>query len=345
LEAAWSIYNQLALLGPELSILDAMFMQHFVYELGTESAEYLDMTSGGVFVHCTVEEGKLILDRILSVTPLDDLQLKAPRISEDAPIITYLDTSDISTLTTKEELLQLTALRIGLENEIEGPTPFPSSIKEDCFDDDIGNSSKAPVCDLKRLKFDPIGQDLEEFMASKENLLELSAIISKNWSTVVEEDNNYIRIYPDSKTIRCCLQGFLFQTVGYDPGVGLNILLLDEASGIDMHPLISSTKILQWQLGQNLQCKGVVPTTKRIEGSKMCLEYHMFHHPDLTFILVGVPLCALLRRTNNGECLKMAVGCQEFSTSFAHAINHAAEDELEEDGKDSGRGVITTMSR
>jgi hypothetical protein len=50
-----------------------MFMQHFVHGLGTESAEYLDMTSIGVFVHCTVEEEKLILDRILSVTPLEDL--------------------------------------------------------------------------------------------------------------------------------------------------------------------------------------------------------------------------------------------------------------------------------
>jgi hypothetical protein len=59
LGAAWSRYNQL--------------MQHFVYGLGTESTKYLDMTCGGVFVHCTVEEGKLILDRILSVTPLEDL--------------------------------------------------------------------------------------------------------------------------------------------------------------------------------------------------------------------------------------------------------------------------------
>jgi hypothetical protein len=81
LEAAWPRYNQLALLGPELSIPDSMFMQYFVHGLATESAEYLDMTSGGVFVHCTVEEGKSILDRILSVTPLEDLQIKAPLIS------------------------------------------------------------------------------------------------------------------------------------------------------------------------------------------------------------------------------------------------------------------------
>jgi hypothetical protein len=32
---AWSRYNQLALLGPELSILDAMFMQYFLHGLGT----------------------------------------------------------------------------------------------------------------------------------------------------------------------------------------------------------------------------------------------------------------------------------------------------------------------
>jgi hypothetical protein len=63
----------------------------------------------------------------------------------------------------------------------------------------------------------------------------------------------------------------------------------------------------------------------------MCLEYHIFHHPGLTFILVGVPLRALHRGTDNGECLKMEMGCQEFSTSFARAVNHVAEDELEED--------------
>jgi hypothetical protein len=54
------------------------------------------------------------------------------------------------------------------------------SIEEDCFDNDIGNSSKAPAGDLKGLKFEPAGQDLEEFMASKENILELSTIISRN---------------------------------------------------------------------------------------------------------------------------------------------------------------------
>jgi hypothetical protein len=113
------------------------------------------MTSGGVFVHCMVEEGRWILDRILLVTPLEDLQIKAPLNFEDEPIITYPDTSDISVSPAKEELLQLTAPGIGSKYEIEEPTLFPLSIEEDCFDDDIGNSSKAPACDLKGLKFEP----------------------------------------------------------------------------------------------------------------------------------------------------------------------------------------------
>jgi hypothetical protein len=157
-----------------------------------------------------VEEGKSILDRILSVTPLEDLQIKAPLISEDELIITYPDTSDISALPAREELLQLTAPRIGSENKIEHLTPFPLSIEEDSFDNDIGNSSKAPACDLKGLKFEPARQNLENFMASKENLLELSAIISRNWSIAIEEDDGYIRISPDSIIVCYCLQGFLF---------------------------------------------------------------------------------------------------------------------------------------
>jgi hypothetical protein len=246
------------------------------------------MAFGEVFVHCTVEEGKLILDRILSFTLLEDMQIKALLNSEDELIITYLNTSDILALPARKELLQLIAPGIGLENEIEDPTPFPLSIEEDCIDDNIRNPSKAPAYDLKGLKFEPAGQDLEEFMASK-------------------EDDSYIQIYHDSKTICCCLQDFSFQTVFYDPRVGLNILLLDEASDIDMQPLMPSTKILQWQPEQNLQCKSVIPVITTIEGSKMCLEYHIFHHPSPTFILVGVPLHALLRETDNGEYLKMAL--------------------------------------
>jgi hypothetical protein len=66
------------------------------------------------------------------------------------------------------------------------------SIEEDCFDNDIRDLSKAPACDIKGLKFELVGQDLDEFLAFKENLLELSTIINRNWYTSIEEDGSYI---------------------------------------------------------------------------------------------------------------------------------------------------------
>jgi hypothetical protein len=71
------------------------------------------MTYGRVFDHCIVEEGRSILDRILLITPLEDLQIKAPLISEDEPIITYPNNSYILASLAKEELLQLTTPGIG----------------------------------------------------------------------------------------------------------------------------------------------------------------------------------------------------------------------------------------
>jgi hypothetical protein len=128
------------------------------------------MTYGGVLVHCTVEEGKLILDIILLVTPLEDLQLKAPHISEEEPIITYPNASKVSTSPTRE-LIQLIAPMISSNKEEDDPTPFPLSIEEDCFEYDIGNLSKAPTYNKKGLFFESAEQDREEFMVSQENLL------------------------------------------------------------------------------------------------------------------------------------------------------------------------------
>jgi hypothetical protein len=109
-----------------------------------------------------------------------------------------------------------------------------------------------PHCNIKGLNVEPAEQNLEEFTVAQENLLNLSAIIRRDWTEVVKEDNNYIKVYPKPRFICCCLQGFMFQRACYDPKVEVNLLLLDGASGIYMQPLIPSMKFLQWQLGLNL---------------------------------------------------------------------------------------------
>ena len=54
--------------SPNLSIPDHVLLQHFYIKLDTESAFYLDVTSGGSFTHKTPCEGWKILDRITENT-------------------------------------------------------------------------------------------------------------------------------------------------------------------------------------------------------------------------------------------------------------------------------------
>ena len=54
--------------GPNLSIPDHVLLQHFYIRLDTESAFYLDVTSGGSFAHKTPSEGRKILDHITENT-------------------------------------------------------------------------------------------------------------------------------------------------------------------------------------------------------------------------------------------------------------------------------------
>jgi hypothetical protein len=97
-------------------------------------------------------------------------------------------------------LLQLTTPEHGSNKDIEDYTPFPLSIEEDIFIDDIGNLSKALAYDMKGVNVEPVEQDLEGFIASQENLLDLLAIISRDWVEAIEEDNSYIKVFPNPRS-------------------------------------------------------------------------------------------------------------------------------------------------
>jgi hypothetical protein len=75
----------------------------------------------------------------------------------------------------------------------------------------------------------------------------------------------------------------------------------------------------------------VVHITTEIEGSRVCLEYHIFYTHGPTFVLIGVPLDAILRGIDRGGRLKLAIGNKEFLTNFSCTINHVVKEELEED--------------
>jgi hypothetical protein len=98
------------------------------------------------------------------------------------PIITYPDTSDIPTSLAEAELLQITTPEQGSNEDIADHTPSPLSIIEALFDNDVGDMSKVPTCDINGLSVEPTAQDLEEFLIAQENLLELSTVIRRDWT-------------------------------------------------------------------------------------------------------------------------------------------------------------------
>ena len=90
--------------------------------------------------------------------------------------------------------------------------------------DDVGDLSKAPITNRKGHNVNLYTEDLDERITLKENLLNLSRVISREWTEAAEEHNNYIKLYPGPRYISCRIRGCTLQMVLYDLRVGLNIL-------------------------------------------------------------------------------------------------------------------------
>ena len=65
---AWARFVLLVKLGPDLSLLEHLLLQHFYAGLDKEFAQHLGLTSGGSFAHLTTFEGREVLNRILDRT-------------------------------------------------------------------------------------------------------------------------------------------------------------------------------------------------------------------------------------------------------------------------------------
>jgi hypothetical protein len=107
LGAAWACFNGLVNSSPNLAIQDHMLLQHFYMGLSGETAQFLDLASGGAFLHCFASEGRNILRKILENTPytsirddgLEDVVEKTPEgepmIVEPEPLTTPLEASTV----------------------------------------------------------------------------------------------------------------------------------------------------------------------------------------------------------------------------------------------------------
>jgi hypothetical protein len=69
LGSSWARFLDLNMSGPNLELPEPMLLQHFRRGLGKESAQSLDISSGGAFTHLTPSERRNVLNKILENTP------------------------------------------------------------------------------------------------------------------------------------------------------------------------------------------------------------------------------------------------------------------------------------
>ena len=74
----------LYLSSPDLGIPSPILLQHFYLGLSEESTQFLDIASGGAFLHLSDSEGRAILDTILKNSPYADLHDDSPK-EKDIP--------------------------------------------------------------------------------------------------------------------------------------------------------------------------------------------------------------------------------------------------------------------
>jgi hypothetical protein len=83
---AWERFDSIVNSGPSLSLPEPLLLQHFFLGLNRKTKKYLNLTTGGVFMHITAERVKTILMNILNNLPeereelLEETQIAEPKL-------------------------------------------------------------------------------------------------------------------------------------------------------------------------------------------------------------------------------------------------------------------------
>ena len=78
--------------SPDLALPKPILLQHFYLGLSEKSAQFLDIASGGAFLHLSISEGRAIIETILENSPYTNDHHDSPE-EKDNPIPTQEDVS------------------------------------------------------------------------------------------------------------------------------------------------------------------------------------------------------------------------------------------------------------
>ena len=84
LGASWAYFLDLSTSSPNLALPDPMILQHFYVALSKDSTQFLDITSGGAFLHLSTSKGRTILNKILENTPYTSARDEIPKEEKES---------------------------------------------------------------------------------------------------------------------------------------------------------------------------------------------------------------------------------------------------------------------
>jgi len=180
--------------GPNLSLLDHVFLYHFHLGLSKEATFHLVISSGGSSWPKTISEGKAVLQKILKNTPYTGIFYEFPKEevepSPDQQEEAHTTEYEIP-LNPIHDLVAEEPPTMGTQHTLEDDEPhlsmFPFEIEEDLFED-FGNASNLPI-QVKPLVHsapfeDDDGPHNDSFLL--EHIKGLSAIMSHEWLAKME---------------------------------------------------------------------------------------------------------------------------------------------------------------
>jgi hypothetical protein len=203
----------------------------------------LDTTSGGSFLHVSLEKARLILDQILS-SQLDNLLEEEPQVAEAN---TLPDIPSTSAIPSSEQ-----------EEEIMFPD-FMLDIKPDLFSD-FENVMNYYYIKKPQDHHSYIRKSLNpsKDISYRSTSAELVSIISNEWLEESELSSDIIRLDSPSLPIRCSFNSDHIDDL-YNPVVGINIKSISLAQHLMRHMTLTlTTKLMKSLSGHIVPSSGIL---------------------------------------------------------------------------------------
>jgi len=213
-----------------------MLLQHFFLGLNDRKNEYLNLASGGAFMHITVEHAKTIHTNILNdlSEEKEELLVEESLFAENK----LLPHSSQSILELKPELTN--------EKEITPTYEWMSEIEDDFFDD-YGNATfyRKIIQPQQSIDFNPNFSHPDDLNFIREITRELVFILGDDWLIESEQSPEVIPFNSPSIAIKLQVDSYPFEAL-YNPVVGVNIMSYTFANEFLRNlPLIPTNKLLK----------------------------------------------------------------------------------------------------